>query len=233
VPQREPLSAPLLGALAVLAGLLAAWIVVAIEALAQGSVGALAGFSWHGLELLPSWLVGPELVLEGAHGAGAWTALLLSGPLAAVALGFAVHALAEGFGAPPPVRFVAYEVFAIAWLQLPLLMLAGGLSRGGGPFAVLYGRLGEPESGRWAMVVLGLLILWGVAGLVADQAVAVGGEWLRTDGRAFRRRVALVLAAYPLAAAVLVGVFERAFEAPLWALGGAALAGYAVWLRAP
>lgn len=233
MPQREPLSTPLLGALAVLAGVVAGWIVVAIEALTQGAVGALAGFRWHGMEILPSWLLGAELVLDGPHGAGAWSALLLSGPLAALALGFAIHAMAEGFGAPPPVRFVAYEVFSIAWLQLPLLMLAGGLSRGGGPFAALYGRLGEPESGRWALFVLGLVVLWGVAGLVADQAVAVGGEWLRTDGRAFRRRVALVLAAYPLAAAVLVGIIERAFEAPLWALAGAALAGYAVWLRAP
>jgi len=233
VPQREPLSAPLLGALAVLAGLAGGWIVVAIGALAQGAVGALAGFSWHGLRVLPSWLLGADLALDGTHGAGAWTALLLSGPLAALAMGFAVHALAEGLGAPPPVRYVAYEVFSIAWLQLPLLMLAGGLSRGGGPIAALYARLGEPESGRWAMVVLGFLILWGVAGLVADQAVAVGGEWLRTDGRAFRRRVALVLAAYPLVAAVLVASFERAFDAPLWAIGGAVLAGYAVWLRAP
>ena len=233
MPQREPLSAPLLGALAVLSGLVGGWIVVAIGSVAQGAVGALAGFPSHGLEILPSWLVGADLALDGTHGAGAWTALLLSGPLTALALGFAVHALAESVGAPAPIRFVAYEVFSIAWLQLPLLMLSGGLSRGGGPFAALYGRLGEPESGRWAMVVLGLLILWGVAGLVADQALAVGGNWLRTDGHAFRRRVALVLAAYPLVVAVLVGIFERAFEAPLWALGGAVLAGYAVWLRTP
>ena len=206
---------------------------VAVGALAQGAVGALAGFRWSGLGLLPSWLPHARLALDGPHGAAAWTALLLAGPVAALGVGFAVHALAEVFAAPAPLRFVAFEVFSIAWLQLPLLMLAAGPSPGTGPFAALYERLGDPESGRWAMLLLGLLALWGMGGFVGAEAVTLGGAWLRTDGRQFRRRAALVLAVYPFAAAILVAVFERAFEAPGWAVGGAALVGLAVWLRTP
>jgi len=227
------LSVPLLGALAVLAGIVGGWIVVAVGALAQGAVGALSGFRWSGLGLLPSWLPHAEVALDGTHGAAAWTALLLSGPVAAIVVGFAVHALAEVVAAPAALRFVAYEVFSVAWLQLPLTMLACGPLPATGPVAALYERLGEPESGRWAMIVLGLLTLVGVAGFVGSEAVALGAKWLRTDGRQFRRRAALVLAVYPFAVAVLVGVFERAFEAPAWALGGAVLAGVAVWIRTP
>lgn len=159
--------------------------------------------------------------------------MLLAGPLCALAVGFAVHALAEGVLAPAPFRVVAFEVFAVAWLQVPVLMLAGGVGRGGGAFAALYDHLGEPESGRWATVVLGLVLLWWVAGLVADQAVVVGRSWLRIDGQHFRKRVVLVMVAYPLVIAVFVASALRVFDAPIWAIGGAVLAAFAAWLRTP
>jgi len=233
VPQREPLSAPLLGALAILAGLVGGWLVLGVGALAQGGAGALAGFPWHGIRFLPTWLPRADLSLDGTHAAGAWAAVLLAGPLAALVVGFAVHALAEGLGAPPAVRVLAYEVFAASWLQVPLLMLAAGFPQAGGPFSALYERLGEPQSGRWAVVVLGGLALWGIARVVGEQAVAVGGGWLRVDGREFRRRVAVLLAAWPFAVAVAVATFERAFGPPLWPLAGAVLVGTVVWFRTP
>jgi len=233
VPQREPLSAPLLGALAILAGLVGGWLVLGVAALAQGGVGALAGFPWHGIRLLPTWLPRADLSLDGVHGAASWTAVLLAGPLAAMVVGLGVHTLAEGLGAPPVLRVLAYEVFSASWLQVPLLMLAAGFPQAGGPFSALYERLGEPESGRWAVMALGGLALWGIARLVGEQAVAVGGGWLRVDGREFRRRLALLFAAYPFAAAVAVAAFERAFGPPFWPLAGVALVAAAVWFRTP
>jgi hypothetical protein len=233
VPQREPLSAPLLGALAILAGLVGGWLALGVGALAQGGAGALAGLPWHGIRFLPTWLPRADLSLDGAHGAGTVAAVLLAGPLAALVVGFAVHALAQVLGAPPALRVLAYEVFVASWLQVPLLMLAAGFPRAGGPFSALYERLGEPESGRWAVVVLGGLAVWGIARVVGEQAVAVGGGWLRVDGREFRRRVALLFAACPFAAAVAVATFERAFGPPLWPLAGAVLVVTAVWLRTP
>jgi hypothetical protein len=217
----------------VLAGLAGAWVVVGVGALGQGSVGALAGFDWRGLRLLPTWLPRADLDLGGVHGAGAWTAMLLAGPISAFAVGFAVHGLAEGIAAPAPVRVVAFEVFAAAWLQVPLLMLAGGLGLGDGAIAALYERLGEPESGRWAMVLLGLITLWWAGAMVADQAIAMGGSWLRIDSRRSRRRAVLVMAAYPLVATVVVASVFGAVDRPLWAIGGALVAGAAAWLRTP
>jgi hypothetical protein len=217
--------------LAILAGLVGGWLALGIGALAQGGAGALAGFPWHGIRFLPTWIPRADLSLDGAHAAGTWVAVLLAGPLAAMLAGFGVHALAQVLGAPPALRVLAYEVFAASWLQVPLLMLAAGFPQAGGPFSALYERLGEPESGRWAAVVLGGLALWGIARVVGEQAVAVGGGWLRVDGREFRRRIALLLAAFPFAAAVGVAVFERAFGPPLWPLAGAVLVVAAVWFR--
>ena len=231
MPQREPLSAPLLGALAILAGLVGGWLALGVGALAQGGAGTLAGFPWHGIRLLPTWIPRADLSLDGVHGAGTWAAVLLAGPLAAMIVGFAVHALSQVLGAPPALRVLSYEVFAASWLQVPLLMLAAGFPQAGGPFSALYERLGEPESGRWAAVVLGGLALWGIARVVGGQAVVVGGGWLRVDGREFRRRIALLLAAFPFAAAVGVATFERAFDSPLWPLAGAVLVVAAVWFR--
>ena len=215
MPQREPLSSPLLGALAVVAALAGCWLVLAVESLAQGGVGALGGFVAHGVAFPPPY--GVPLVrqsLGGPHGAWSWTAFLLAGPIAALAVGFGAHALAEVIGASGWLRVVAFEVFAIAWLRLPLQILASGLpgGRGGsGPLGTLYARLGEPESGRWAAVGIGLLALWGIAGLVSARAVTVGRTWLRTDDAAFRRRLVRVLAGYPFVVASGAFVFERPF----------------------
>lgn len=212
MPQREPLSAPLLGSLFAVAGLAAGWLVLAVETLAQGGAGALVGFG------PPRFLFEPPFGLPrldvgqaaaAVHGAWPWAALLLAGPAAALLAGTVAHLLAETLQAPPWLRTIGFEVFAFAWLRLPLLTVSAGTPGGRGSLAQLYERLGEPESGRWAAIALGLVIAWGVAALVARRAVALGREWLRSDGRAFRRRAVLLVAGYPFVLATAGFAIER------------------------
>ena len=232
MPQREPLSAPLLGALFVVAGLAACWLVLAIENLAQGGAGTLGGFATQGVAFPPPFgLPVVRQSLSGEHTAWSWAGLLLAGPAAALAAGLGAHLLAEALGAPAWLRVLAFEVFAIAWLRLPLLIVAAGIPGGSGPLAVLYERLGEPESGRWAAVGLGLLTLWGIAGLVGTRAVAVGRSWQRVDGLGFRRRVVRLLAGYPFAAAGVAFLVERSFGPVPWVAAGLALAVAALTVR--
>jgi len=224
VPQREPLSAPLLGALFALAGLTAGWLVLALEAAAQGGAGMLVGFPWQGVVLQPPF--GLPLIrqgLEGSDGAGNWAVFFLAGPVAAMAAGLAAHTVVEVAGAPGWLRALGFEVFAIAWLRFPLLLLAAGVPGGRGPLALLYGRLGEPESGRWAAIALGMVILWGVAALVAWRAVALGRDWLRVDGRGFRRRVVRLVAAYPFLLAMAAYAVQRPLGPAAWLAAGLAL----------
>jgi hypothetical protein len=232
VPQREPLSAPLLGALLALAGFVAGWLVLAMEALAQAGAGALFGFSWQAFGFEPP--LGLPLVRQSFQGSSSpWSSaiILLAGPVVASLVAAACHALAEGLRAPAWVRAVALEVFAIAWLRLPLLLLAAGVPGGRGPVAALYERLGEPESGRWAAIALGVVVLWGVAWLVAWRAVELGGEWLRTDGRGFRRRVVRLAAAYPVLLATAGFSFQRPLAPAAWLGAGLALVLGALTLR--
>jgi hypothetical protein len=234
VPQREPLSAPLLGALFIVAALAACWLVLAVENLAQGCAGALGGFATQGVTFPPPFglpVVGQAL--SGEHTAWSWAGLLLAGPAAALGVGLLAHLLAEVIGAPAWLRVLAFETFAIAWLRLPLLILAAGLPGGSGPLATLYERLGEPESGRWAAIGLGLLALWGIAGLVASRAIAVGRSWLRVDGPVFRRRLVRLLAGYPFVVAGAAFVFERSFETVPWTVAGLVLVVVVLTVRAP
>ena len=234
MPQREPLSAPLLGALVIVAALAACWLVLALEALAQGGAGVVAGFATRDIVFPPPFgLPVVQQSLAGEHTAWGWAARLLAGPAAALAVGLGAHLLAEAIGAPAWLRVVAFEVFAIAWLRLPLLILAAGLPGGSGPLATLYERLGEPESGRWAAVGLGLLSLWGIARLVGSRAIAVGRSWLRVDGLGFRRRLVRLLAGYPFAVASAAFVFERSFESVPWTAAGLVLVVVALTFRTP
>jgi hypothetical protein len=234
VPQREPLSAPLLGALFVVAALAACWLVLAVENLAQGGAGALGGFVTQGVAFPPPFglpVVGQSL--SGEHTAWSWAGLLLAGPAAALAVGLGAHLLAEAIGAPASLRVLAFEAFAIAWLRLPLLIVAAGLPGGSGPLATLYERLGEPESGRWAAIGLGLLALWGIARLVGSRAIAVGRSWQRVDGLAFRRRLVRLLAGYPFVVASAAFAFERSFETVPWTAAGLVLVVVVLSVRAP
>lgn len=202
-----------------MAGLAAGWLVLALETLAAGGAGALVGFG------APHFLFEPPFGLphldpgQGAgvaHGPWSWAALLLAGPAAALLAGTAAHLLAEAVQAPPWLRTLGFQAFAFAWLRLPLLTLSAGVRGGQGSLAQLYERLGEPESGRWAAIALGLVILWGVAALVAWRAVALGKEWLRVDGRAFRRRAVRLVAAYPFLFATAAYAIERPTAPLAW-----------------
>jgi hypothetical protein len=226
VPQREPLSAPLLGSLFAVAGLAAGWLVLALESVAQGGVGTLLGLNSLRFVLEPPF--GLPLLVGGpaAEGAGrpwAWAASLLAGPVAALLAGAAAHLVVEALRAPSWLRVLGFEVLAFSWLRFPLLVLAAGIPGRRGAVALLYERLGEPESGRWAAVALGLVILWGVAGLVAWRALAVGREWLRVDGRAFRRRAVRVVAAYPFLLATAAYAIQRPLAPIGWLAVGAAM----------
>ena len=234
MPQREPLTAPLLGALFVVAGLAACWLVLALERLAQGGAGALGGFALQGVAFPPPFgLPVIRQSLAGEHGAWSWAGLLLAGPTAVLAVGLGAHLLAEAVGAPAWLRVLAFEAFAIAWLRLPLLIIAAGIPGGSGPLATLYERLGEPESGRWAAIGLGLLALWGVARLVSSRAILAGRSWQRVDGLMFRRRLVRLLAGYPFAIASAAFVFERSFGTAPWTAAGLVLVVVVLSVRAP
>ncbi len=202
-----------------MAGLFAGWLVLALEALAQAGAGGLLGVVSPGVRMAPPFGL-PGLVL-GPGGAGAqspwgWTAMLLAGPGVALLVGSLAHVLSEGLQAAAWLRVVAFEAFAFAWLRLPLLVLAAGIPGGRGTLAELYDRLGEPESGRWATIALGLVILWAAARLVAWRAVEVARQWLRADGRGFRRRAVLLTAGYPFVIATAAFALERPTAPLAW-----------------
>jgi hypothetical protein len=150
-----------------------------------------------------------------------------------LAVGLGAHLLVEAIGAPGLVRVLAFEVFAVAWLRLPLLIAAAGIPGGSGPLATLYERLGEPESGRWAAIGLGLLALWGIARLVGSRAVVVGRTWLRVDGLVFRRRLVRLMAGYPFVVASAAFAFERSFGTVPWTAAALVLVVVALTVRAP
>jgi hypothetical protein len=212
VPQREPLSAPLLGALLALAGLVAGWLVLATDVFAQAGAGLLAGFPWQGAVLEPPFGL-PAVRQSVASPSGVWAsaAILLAGPVATLVVGSAFHLLTGGFRAPAWLRAVGFEMFAVACLRFPILFLAAGVHGGRGQLAALYERLGEPESGRWAAIALGAVVLWGAATLVSSRALALAREWLRIDGRTFRRRAVRLVATYP----ALVALGAYAVQSPL------------------
>jgi hypothetical protein len=202
VPQREPLSPFLLAVACLVAAIPAAWLALAGDAVAAGAVGSLAGFPWTGLRLTPSFIVSAEQVWAGDHAPALWVMALTSGPLGAVLLGLALHFVFSVVRSAAWLRVLALEWTTFATLRLPALLAAGVVPGGRGPADDLYRRLGEPQSGRWAVAVLALLALWGAAMLVSRLAVGAGRDWMRVDGRPFRRHLVRVVAGYPAVAAL-------------------------------
>ncbi len=216
MPQKEPLSPPLLAVAAILAAVPAAWLALAADAVASGIAGSLTGFPWTGLSLTSAFTVRADVAVEGSHPAALRAIALLAGPIAAVLAALAVHLLVEGFRSPAWLRVLALELLTVAWLRLPALLIAGAARGGRGPVADLYARLGEPQAGRWPVVVLALLVLAAAATLVARRAVAVGQAWMRVDGRQFRRRLVRVLVGYPALAALVGWSVLAPWAVPLW-----------------
>ena len=151
MPQREQLSAPLLGALFVVAGAASGWLLFALEALVQGGAGAAAGFPWEGVALTPPLgLPSVRQGLEGVHGPGGWAVLLLAGPLVGLAATAAAHGLAEALATPGWVRALGFEAFAKRFV--------------GGDFAVLLDRVVTPGTGSFTARALGLAFAIALAG---------------------------------------------------------------------
>jgi hypothetical protein len=203
----------------VLAAIPAAWLALAADALVSGAVGDLVGFPWAGLSLSPHFAVVAAQAKEGSHAPAPWAFMLLAGPVGAALLGFAVHLVLELVRSAAWLRVVALEWAAFATLRLPALLIAGVAPVGRGPVDELYQRLGEPQSGRWAVAILALLALWGAALLVARRAVGTGRHWMRVDGRPFRRHLVRVVAGYPALASLAAWSAVAMWARPAWMAG--------------
>ena len=216
MPQKEPLSPPLLAVAGIIAAVPAAWLALAADAVASGAFGALAGFRWTGLSLSASFTVRSEFAADGGHAPAVWAVALLAGPVTSALLALAFHVLAESARPPAWLRVLALEALAFAWLRLPALLVAGWAPGGRGPVAELYARLGDPQAGRWPVALLAILVLTAAAALVAQRTVQAGRGWMRVDGRQFRRRLVRVLAGYPVLAALAGWSVLMPWAAPVW-----------------
>ncbi len=216
MPQRDPLSPPLLTLAGALAAIPAAWLALAADAVVGGAAGAAAGFAWPGVAVTPSFTLTSGLDTGGSHPAAAWAVVLLAGPLGSVGLGLVAHGIAQLLRGLPWLRVVTFQWVAFATLRVPALLAAAVVPGGRGPLNDLYGRLGEPESGRWAVALLALLALWGGAALVARLAVGFGREWMRVDGPGFRRRLVRVVAGYPVLVALAAWSILASWAGPGW-----------------
>ena len=225
MPPRAPLSPPLLAVAGALAALPAAWLVLAADALVGGLAGSLVGFPFAGLTLSPRFIVVavPPPAPAGVHPPLAWCVALLAGPVGAALLALAVHALVQGLRGAAWLRMLGLEAALFAVLRLPALLAAAVLPGRQGPVNQLYLWLGEPQSGRWALMLLALLALWGAGALGARLAVAAGRGWMRVDGRAFRRRLVRVAASFPALAALAAWAVLAPWAGPPWAAAWLAL----------
>lgn len=215
MPQKEPLSPPLLAVAATLAAVPAAWVALAADAVAGGVASSLVGFHWLGLSLSGGYLLHADLATDGSHPAVLWTIALVAGPVASACVALAVQFIVEAVRSPAWLRVLALELLAFAWLRVPALVAAGAF-HGRGPVADLYARLGEPEAGRWPVGLLALLALAAAAAVVAARTVMVGKSWMRVDGRQFRRRVSRVLGGYPMVAVLAGWSAVMPWAAPGW-----------------
>lgn len=233
MPQRDPLSPPLLTLAGVLAALPAAWLALAADAAVTAAAGSLAGFPSTGLTLAPTFTLAPGLDAGGTHPPATWALVLLAGPVGSACLGLVVHALMQAFRGLSWLRVIAFQWVAFATLRIPALLAAAVAPGGRGPVNDLYGRLGEPESGRWAAGLLALLALWGAAALVSRLAVGASRGWMRVDGRAFRRRLVRVVAGYPAVAALAGWSALAPWSGPVWVAGWLCLTLVALHALAP
>ncbi len=223
MPQREPLSPPLLLSAATLAALPAAWLALAADALITGTAGAIAGFEWSGLTLAHSLALHAVQDTAGDHAPVAWAVALLAGPLATVVLAFAAYAVAETLGASAWLRVLVLEAMAFAALRVPALLLAAAIPPYHGNVGELYARLGDPQTGRWAVALLGLLALAGAALFLGRAGAVTGGRWMRVDGRVFRRRLVRTLVGYPVIIAMAAWCVAEPWAGPGWMVAWLAL----------
>jgi hypothetical protein len=219
VPQRDPLAPPLLALGGALAAIPAVWLAIASDAVVAGAVGSLVGFRWTGLSLAPTFTLTADRLMDGAHAPAAWVLALFAGPAGAALLGLGFHAVAQGLRGLAWLRLVTFQWASVAVLRLPALLAAAVLPAGRGPVDTLYRRLGDPQSGRWAAALLALLALWGAAWLVSRMAIETGRDWMRIDGRTFRRNLVRTVAGYPGLAGLAAWSVVAPFAGPVWVVG--------------
>jgi hypothetical protein len=219
MPHDEPLSPPLLSLAAVLAALPAAWLALAVDAVVAGAAGSLAGVPWRGLSLSQSFILRPVQDAGPLPPAALWVLVVAAGPVGSAAVGLAAHLLAEATRAAAWLRVAALEGASFALLRLPALVFAGVAPGSRSLADDLYARLGEPQSGRWPLAPLAVLALGGAAALVSSRTIATGREWMRVDGRDFRRRLVRVLAGYPSLVALAIWCVLAPWAGPVWMAG--------------
>jgi hypothetical protein len=219
--------------LSILAALVAAWLAIACEQVVRGGAGTVVGVPFVGLELSPRYVVRAVQGRSGSLGPGAWAFVVLAGTVALLAGALAVHFAVGLLRASGWLRSLALELAVIALLWPPTALVAAALPGGGGPVAELYGRLGDPQAGRWAAGALALVLLWLVGRAVSTRAVAVGRAWMRADAIEFRRRLVRVVAGYPAAAGLVAAVLVSGWMAPGWIAAWAGLVLAVLMARTP
>ena len=188
-----------------IAALIATWLSLAVDQVLRGLTGALVGIRFRGLEMDASRyftvraLQGPPPQL----GAWSWTFVLLSGSAAILVLALLLFGLVSALRSPGWLRGLSLAWLVVALLWIPGALVAAAAPGGGGPFAELYGKLGDPQAGRWTAALLSALALVLAAGMASRQAVAVGRSWMRADAAEFRRRLVRVTAGWPGAASLV------------------------------
>ena len=197
VPQREPLSPPLLGVACALAALPAAWLALASDVLIGSAAGSLLDFGGTGVALSSWFTVVPAHGWNGSHPAVPWVLALLAGPVGTALAGLLLHGATRLVRTAAWLRVLSLEWTAFAVLRLPALLVAGAAVGAPGPIDEIYRRLGEPQGGRWAVALLAFIVLCAAGASVSRLALGTGDGWMRTDGRAFRRRLVRIVAGYP------------------------------------
>ena len=220
MPPRPPPSPPVLTILCSFAAVIAVWMSIAVDQMVRGLVGSASGVPFHGLELSAAsrWTVvalqGPTATLSP----WGWAFMLLTGPLVALVLAIALHALVSTTRAPGWLRGLSLAWIVVALLWLPVALASAALPGHGGPVAELYAQLGDPRAGRWTAVALAAVVLALVGGAIADRSVSVGRSWMRADAVEFRRRLVRVTAGWPGATAAGVLAFGAGWAPTAWAL---------------
>ena len=221
MPKRPPPSPPALVVLLTVAALVACWVAIAVEQAARGAAALAVGVPWPGLELSSAYTVVSVQGPTAALGPAPFTLVSLAGPAALLLVALSFHFVVGWFRTSGWLRALALEGAILALLWVPSALAVAVFQGSGGSVSELYGRLGEPQAGRWGALALGLLTLWLVGGVASARAVAVGRGWMRTDGLGFRRRLVRVVAGYPAVLALGAAMYVQGWVAPVWS---------AVWL---
>ena len=207
MPPRPPPQPRTLTILMMVAALAATWLTAAMDQVLRGIVGRALGVPWLSMALDPArgWT---PVVTQGPAPAltvGGVAAIALAGAVVVPLLAIGLRAVTSAVRSAGWLRGFALAWLVVAILWVPTSLVAAAAPGSHGPVAELYTRLGDPQAGRRAAVVLAAALLALVAGPVSRTAVAVGRSWMRADAIEFRRRLVRVVAGWPgLAAAAAI-----------------------------